>query len=1284
MAFSSQTKVPGLRRNSPQDARFDSDSFIIQVDDGASRSISNNKSHFESIEPLKITDPHGVTGPSGETVPIKGKGTLKWQIEDDDGVVHTITLKNSLYVPEFTSCLLCIQHWSQVTNDHWPQRDGTWQAHFSDRIIMYWDQRRFQKTVKWNSKTNTGVFSSAAGAIDYRAYAAAVEADNEVEIHEHVCFQSHTDETHLVSDDEDDADPLGINRLHEPSTNDKPSEREATTEYNKETREENLTDFLDQESFKEPTHVIDDEDEPLAADTPQAELLRWHYRLGHISFARLRILALLNVIPRKLLHIKAPKCAGCAYGAMTKRPWRTKATQNKSRIRLVTTPGDCVSVDQLESRTTGFIAQLKGRLTKRRYGAATVFVDHASRLSYIHLQSGLTSDETVEAKQAFEAYARSHGITVKHYHADNGRFADNAFLKSIAESGQTISYCGVNAHFQNGIAEKRIRDLQEQARKQLLHAKARWPSAIEINLWPYALRNANDIRNAIPDKDDGSSPLERFCRSEVRPKLRHNHTFGCPVFALDNRLQGSGTIPKWNPRARLGINLGTSPRHASSVTLVLNLDTGLVSPQYHLQYDDFFETVRPSAGNAQTFSQWQYISGLTTRRAKKEQPASEGARVAFEPEPTIPQSEVSPNEMNLQYESQPNELDSGDNTADAAGAPDVPDRSTDRQQDETDAHATRNVSRYGRIRTPTQRMKESEEQRNIAFSAFYEANSAYYEAMHQDDYLLQDEMTNPIAFMAHSNKDTMYFHEAMQAPDKDEFAKAVVKEVNDHIDHKHWELIPRESVPRGVKILPSVWSMKRKRDIKTQRVYKHKARLNVHGGKQEYGENYFETFSPVVTWFSIRLLLVLAILNSWHTRQVDFVLAYPQADIEYDMYMELPHGIKTKHGNGKTHVLKLLKNLYGQKQAGRVWNQHLVKRLKAIGFQQSKVDECVFFRDNVIFIVYVDDGIFASPDKQAIDKAISELKEHCDIEDQGDITDYLGVNVERLPNGDFKLSQPHLIRQIVDEVKLSKRIAGRQTPAASTKILQRDEKAPSFDQRFNYRRIVGKLNFLEKSTRPEIAYSTHQIARFCEDPKASHGDAIEHLAKYLRDTADQGIILRPTDQKSFDVYADADFVGNWHKMTAMNDPSTAKSRSGYVILYAGCPIAWTSKLQTVIALSCCESEYISLSEALRDTIPLMELVTELQQHGFNVISTEPRVYCKAFEDNSGALELARLPKMRPRTKHINIKYHHFREYVRLGLIKIFPITTDNQIADIFTKPLPQNLFLKLRKALLHY
>jgi hypothetical protein len=134
--------------------------------------------------------------------------------------------------------------------------------------------------------------------------------------------------------------------------------------------------------------------------------------------------------------------------------------------------------------------------------------------------------------------------------------------------------------------------------------------------------------------------------------------------------------------------------------------------------------------------------------------------------------------------------------------------------------------------------------------------------------------------------------------------------------------------------------------------------------------------------------------------------------------MELPKGIKTRYGNGKTHVLKLLKNLYGQKQAGQVWNQHLTKGLKTIGFKQSNVDECIFFRGNVIFIVFTNNVIFASISKEEIDKAIREMKQHINLEDQGDIKDYLGVNVKQIANGDIKLTQRHLIKQIIDELKL--------------------------------------------------------------------------------------------------------------------------------------------------------------------------------------------------------------------------------------------------------------------------
>jgi hypothetical protein len=203
-------------------------------------------------------------------------------------------------------------------------------------------------------------------------------------------------------------------------------------------------------------------------------------------------------------------------------------------------------------------------------------------------------------------------------------------------------------------------------------------------------------------------------------------------------------------------------------------------------------------------------------------------------------------------------------------------------------------------------------------------------------------MADPIAFAASSNPDTMYLHEALRAPDRSEFIKAMQQEVKDHKDRQHWEMIPKSQVPQGTIILPAVWSMKRKRRITTNEIYKWKARLNVHGGKQIKNIHYWETYSPVVKWSSIRLFLMLAAIRKWHTRQVDFILAYPHADIETDLYMEIPQGFETE-GYKNSHCLKLKKNLYGQKQAGRVWNQFLHRGLTQLGFKQSAVNKCVYY-----------------------------------------------------------------------------------------------------------------------------------------------------------------------------------------------------------------------------------------------------------------------------------------------------------------------------------------------------
>ena len=251
-----------------------------------------------------------------------------------------------------------------------------------------------------------------------------------------------------------------------------------------------------------------------------------------------------------------------------------------------------VSVDQLESPVPGFVPIARGQPTTSRYRGASVFADHASGFTYVHLHQALTTEETLEAKHAFERIAHQHAIRIMHYHCDNGRFADHAFLDDVRKAGQTITFCGVGAHHQNGVAERRIRDITESARTMLLHAAHRWPKTITSNLWPQALKHATNIRNALPRKGKTQSPISLFSNTTIEPNIKHFHPFGCPVYILQAPLQTGAPFPKWNERSRVGIFLCHSPHHAASVPLILSTQTGLVSPQFHCVFDDRFDTVK--------------------------------------------------------------------------------------------------------------------------------------------------------------------------------------------------------------------------------------------------------------------------------------------------------------------------------------------------------------------------------------------------------------------------------------------------------------------------------------------------------------------------------------------------------------------------------------------------------------------------------------------------------------------------------------------------------------------
>jgi hypothetical protein len=202
-----------------------------------------------------------------------------------------------------------------------------------------------------------------------------------------------------------------------------------------------------------------EEGSPLAAANNQAELMRWHYHLGHLTFDKLKQLALNGKIPPKLAYIKPPKCAGCLLGTMTKIPWCSKESKSSHEVFVATKPGEMVSVNQMVSTEVGFFAQLERKQTKKQYRCCTIFVDHYSRLRVLHNQIDDFSIETVAAKHAFEKFPAKHGVRIHYYHCNNGQFANNAFKESCKSSRQGLTFCGVNAHFQNGVVERTIRDI---------------------------------------------------------------------------------------------------------------------------------------------------------------------------------------------------------------------------------------------------------------------------------------------------------------------------------------------------------------------------------------------------------------------------------------------------------------------------------------------------------------------------------------------------------------------------------------------------------------------------------------------------------------------------------------------------------------------------------------------------------------------------------------------------------------------------------------------------------
>ena len=539
----------------------------------------------------------------------------------------------------------------------------------------------------------------------------------------------------------------------------------------------------------------------------------------------------------------------------------------------------------------------------------------------------------------------------------------------------------------------------------------------------------------------------------------------------------------------------------------------------------------------------------------------------------------------------------------------------------------------------------------------------------------------------------------MNGEHAEEYIKAMQLEITTLVQQRTWTSVPRTS---KLNVLKSTWAFKLKR-LPDGTPYRFKARFCARGDLQREGVDFFDTYAPVVQWSTIRLLLSTVLTEGWATRQVDYTNAFAQANLKEEVYLEFPKMFAPKsRGNV---VLKLVKSLYGLRQAPRTFFEKLRDGLLERGYVQSKNDACLFMKEGIMCVVYVDDTIFAGADAAVLEEEIralgvsdTEQQHKFQLRNEGEVGAFLGIQITKIGKRTFSLLQTGLVAKVLNVANMSD-CNGVSTPTGSAPIGSDTDGVP-FSEAWQYRTVIGMLMYLAANTRPDIAFAVHQAARFSHAPRQSHAIAVKRILRYLKETQDKGLIMTPTADQRVDCYVDSDFAGAF-AVENPQDPISVKSRTGYVILYRGSPLLWVSKMQTQVALSTMEAEYVALSQSMRDLIPIRQILEEIMTTVFRVTPTiQYRSLSKAFEDvragsmpssidqstvyedNHACMKFARMAQLSPRTKHIGIPYHWFRSKVESLEIQIEPISTTKQLADQFTKGLSLVPFTTSRKMLM--
>jgi hypothetical protein len=455
-------------------------------------------------------------------------------------------------------------------------------------------------------------------------------------------------------------------------------------------------------------------------------------------------------------------------------------------------------------------------------------------------------------------------------------------------------------------------------------------------------------------------------------------------------------------------------------------------------------------------------------------------------------------------------------------------------------------------------------------------------------------------------------------------------------------------------------------------VDRFKARLVAQGFSQKEGIDYNETFAPTMHIKTARVLLALAASQKLEVRQYDVSTAFLHASLLETVYVKQPPGHIVK--GKETYVYRLKKAMYGLKNAPKAYSDHFMGVLSDLGFVQSQKDECLWTlrRDKkfVHYLFHVDDILAVSNSDALRQTMFAALKRLLKIRDEGEIKKFLGMEINRLPDGSFTLNQKLYIEKMAEKFNVNDDTKTATAPYLSgVKLFAPTENEIEQAKHLPYPALIGNLIYAAK-TRFEISFALSDCARFMSNWSEKHFKAAMRILIYLYQTRDRLLHIQSSNDLKLTVYCDANH-GDDRENENNNDSDDSdkwKSQGGFLVFIGNSLVSWRSRRHKSRSLSSMESEYIEASEAAKEIVWFRALMKDLDMH-----DDKPAVM---YEDNKSCIAFCSNNTAHDRTKHIDIRAYWMRDIVKSGVCVMQHVETQHQLADMMTKYIAIKTFIK--------